>query len=479
MYADTTRAARRALLAAALAAAILWSPLEGSAARAQGVDQTCPLALTRLEPTTTNALLLDTHAVYWVVSYAGAPGTRIRISGEFPHARYFSFNAYDTRARPADALTDADIAPDPASSNPFRPGADRRTGRRGYSAFVEFGPRPAHPAANTLYTGQAADGSVNYVGSVWYRVYLPDRGRDQTGGVGLPRLDLERSGSAAAAGPAPDLCSHLSLPTANAVNQFIVGSNGPPPLPLGGYPGRTPPKWRLFTSFGESLQEILVDNQNGDQIPRGSQSPIAPNLGFFSDRNTAYVYAPTSRGFGSEVVIRGRAPSFPDTRPPAPLMASGRQVRYFSFCQYDPLSQRVIDCRSDDEIPLDRSGSYTVVVSTPADRPANARPACGVAWVAWGPQSQGLLLYRQLLAAAPFAQAIARVGTPGNERAAMGPYYPAASYLKGRAAFEARGCHPGPPAKRAASRRHHGTRHRRGHRSHSHPRHHAAARFTG
>ncbi len=446
------------ILAAMLGAALSLAP----AASAQ-IDETCPFTLTRFEPTTTNALLLDTHAVYWVVAYQGVPGTRLRISGEYPHARYFSFNAYDSRARPADALTDSAVVPAAGSLNPFDPGADRLASKRSYTAFVDFGPRPPNPAPNTLYTGTAADGSPNYVGSVWYRVYLPDRGRDQTGGVGLPRIDLESAGGAGALTPA--VCGTSQLPTAQAVNDAISGSNGAPVLPLGGYPGRNPPRWKLFVSFGESIQDILLDNQNGDQLPQ--QQPVAPNAGFFSDRNTAYVYAPTSRGFGPLVVIRGRAPSFPNTRPPAVKMPSAKQVRYFSFCQYDPLSQRVIDCRSDDEIPIDRHGDYTVVVSTPADRPSNATAHCGVAWVAWGPQTQGLLIYRQLLGSPAFAQSIAHVGAPGHEQPVMGAYYPTASYLPDRAAFQSRGC--------AVASRRPATRARRRHR----PRHAARPRFTG
>jgi hypothetical protein len=41
-------------------------------------------------------------------------------------------------------------------------------------------------------------------------------------------------------------------------------------------------------------------------------------------------------------------------------------------------------CPFDEEIPPDRSGFYTIVVSLPEDRPATATVQCGVAWMDWG-----------------------------------------------------------------------------------------------
>ena len=86
--------------------------------------------MTRLDSTTTNVLAVDTNAVYWGGTYAALPGTRIRIEGQYPHARYISWNAYDAAARPIDALSDVQLAPDPGSTNPFLPGASRTAERR-------------------------------------------------------------------------------------------------------------------------------------------------------------------------------------------------------------------------------------------------------------------------------------------------------------------------------------------------------------
>jgi hypothetical protein len=82
-------------------------------------------------------------------------------------------------------------------------------------------------------------------------------------------------------------------------------------------------------------------------------------------------------------------------------------------------------------------------VSTPEDRPASAWPECGVTWLAWDPQTQGLLIYRHMLPDLSFAQAIQNVPEPGAELAVMGDYYPRGEYLADRGEFRAKGCRRG------------------------------------
>src|SRR3954447_17725870 len=88
---------RRALTVVGAVIAALAGP---SAADAQGLGTTCQFSFTRLDSAITNTLAVDTHAVYWASHYTAVPGTRIRIEAEFPHARYTSWNLYDSQARP-------------------------------------------------------------------------------------------------------------------------------------------------------------------------------------------------------------------------------------------------------------------------------------------------------------------------------------------------------------------------------------------
>ena len=428
--------AARVLAPVAAVAALLALPTTAGAQ----ADLTCELAFARLEPTTTNTLLLDTNAAYWVVTYNAIPGTRLRITAEYPHARYTSWNVYDAQAAPIDALADVLLQPDPGSFNPFLPGADRRRSPRRYTAFLNFGAPPATRPPNTMYAFNPATNQPALTGSLWLRVYIPDRGLALAGGVPLPRVTVEPASGTGTI--PPDVCSQIKLPTANAAQDAIADSNGLPATGTRvGYPGRSPPRWRLFVNLSESFREVVTDSERTDQAhQQAGRLPQNRGTGIFANKDISYVYTGTSQGHGSLLVLRGRAPTFPDTRPPAAIMPSGKQLRYFSFCQYEPISQRVIDCRSDDRVLVDRSGFYTVVISTPQQRPANATDRCGVTWLPWGPAPYGLLIYRHMLAAPSFAQAIQKVGEPGREQAVMGDYYPAGTYLPDKADFERRGC---------------------------------------
>ena len=394
----------RAGVAGLIAALTLALP---AGAAAQGLDTTCQFSLTRLDASTTNVLAVDTNAVYWGGTYAGIPGTRIRIEGDFPHARYMSWNLYDSAARPIDALADYQLAPDPDG---------------GYTAFIEFGPRPERPAPNTLYSGDSRGGTF------LYRVYVPDGGQDAKGGVPLPKVSLEPGGGSGGA-PGIDACRELQAPYAWQLNSLIETAPGmPDPTDDGdGFPGRNPPRWRLFKNFCASAVDILLDNEQGEQFHPDAYERCGDGPGFFSNRDIAYVFTGTSRGFGELLVLRGRAP-----RP--------GQLRYWSFCQYEPASQRVIACRRDNLVEVGPRGYYKVVVSTADSRPRNARRACGVTWLPWGPQPQGLLIYRHMLPVPSFRQAIQRVKEPGDEKRGLGALYPRGRYLEDAAAFEEQGC---------------------------------------
>jgi hypothetical protein len=419
----------------AIFVAALGALLAPASARAQGLDQTCQFSLTRLDATTANVLAVDTNAVYWLGGYAANPQTRIRIEGQFPYSRYMGWNVYDPAGRPIDSIADYQFEPNKRSSNPFLPGADRFAVPRDYTAFIEFRRPPRNPKPNTLYTGDSRGGSF------WYRVYIPDQGRDEKGGVPLPRITLERRDGSALPLSA-EACRELQAPFLHGVNELIANAPGiPDPTRDGeGYPGRNPPEWRLFVNFSQAAIDIMLNNETGEPFYDDAQAFQNDGPGFFSNRDISYVFTGTSRGFGEVLVLRGLAPTFADTRSGAPVMPSGQQLRYWSFCQYEPATQRVIDCRSDDRVSVDPGGAYTVVVSNAEQRPANARAECGVTWLPWGPQTQGLLIYRHMLADPAFQQAIQRIPRPGDERQVMADYYPSGEYLPSKEAFEARGC---------------------------------------
>jgi len=63
------------------------------------------------DPDFLNAALPDQAATYWVAALPNLPATRLRIEGQDPQARYFSFHAYSPLQASADVLTDYQNAP--------------------------------------------------------------------------------------------------------------------------------------------------------------------------------------------------------------------------------------------------------------------------------------------------------------------------------------------------------------------------------
>ena len=48
------------------------------------------------------------------------------------------------------------------------------------------------------------------------------------------------------------------------------------------------------------------------------------------------------------------------------------------------------DTLTDMQVPLDKDGNYTIVVSRPEDRPLNATEQNGIAWLDWGTRGEGV-----------------------------------------------------------------------------------------
>jgi hypothetical protein len=388
--------------------AAIFAALLAPNAHAAGLDQTCELTATRFDADTVNVLFPDSSAQYWTASYRAVPGTHIRIDGIYPYARYTSWNVYDPLLRPFTHKADIDIAPDPGSSNPFLPGAARKTPieQRHYTLYITFD-ADFKPGPNVIYV----DPSKNPAGVFTLRVYVPNKGRDVTGGVGLPQVTWQPNSEGAPAFVSP--CRDLEKPSISTITPLYAEQDGPETgAPM---PGRPMPVWHKFTNLCQAGADLFFDNPFGDNLPDSGSNPCENfgSGGFLSNMDNAYVYTGISRGYGRVLVIHGKAPTFG---------LDGQQLRYWSFCQNDPYTQRYIACLRDDQVKLDNEGFYTIVVSRPSDR-----PKCAKNWLPWGPQPHGTLIYRHMLPDPAFSGAIQK-SSYGTEKQTMGDYYPAARY---------------------------------------------------
>jgi hypothetical protein len=332
-----------------------------------------------------------------------------------------SFHLYEG-SMPVDAITDYQLEP-ATGTNPYLPGARRKLGGT-YVVHVVYGQRPQNPAPNTLYAA-SLNGEPNVAGLILYRLYLPQG--DGTGRVPLPEVDYT-STTGASALPCPDTSSVDN----GTLNQIITRSSVPAEWPSQVPPTSSAPTWGISHS-GPSTT---------------SAGPIGVKTGnpFFANFDNVYLSLLATRDRGSVVAFRAKAPTFANTAR-ARVMPTA-QLRYWSICSNDFPTTRYVACTADQSMQLDRQGYFTVVISDPVHKPTNLLRTDN--WLPAGPYPDVFVLYRQMLPAASFTQAIQSAPSAAAAPQTMGAYYPDTRTCS-VAAFEHNRC--GLPTVRAGRRR--------------------------
>ena len=400
------------LLCSGLLVAALGAPAGARVVGEAGLGCSWPLTLRNI-----NFAYPDTSADYWMTHFGAVPGSSLKITGEFPNSRYFSFHAYDEAQKPVASISDHEIIPD-EGMNPFDksiPGRGPQSGT--YTVRVVFEPEPEKPEPNTVYAGTMDNGAPNPAGFVIYRIYIPDDPESKTASVPLPDVTLETPGGEVQLGQ----CEALPPPTGEQVDETIRNESYPETGRQTQVPGvENPPLWKRF--YG-------TDREFRDWCPNGPcEGGPKMESGFLANQQIAYLYARTSREFGEVVVVRLKTPSFPDTRA-GDEPTDNTDVRYWSICQNNALSQRVVDCSADYQTIVDADGFATFVISDPADRPKTATRENGINWLPWGgAYYEGIIIYRHMLPAKSFKEAIQNIpeGTPPAK--VMKDYMPVSAY---------------------------------------------------
>jgi hypothetical protein len=428
-----------------------------------GEPQTNVGRIDRINETPPNIAGPDTNVAYYYTRFQLPAGATVTLHGEFPHARFTSLTTYVTVGGvpgiASTSLYDAQIAADPGSVNPFLPGAPRFLDKRAYTVTISGQVPPAVPAANTLYAGQAGTtGSTQQVELI-LRIYRPDRGDDAAGGVPLPDPTLTlgdgtKSTGRAACTALADVSGATAIPTAGqgvppATYQALRGLAPAP------HPATNPIVWYRFFNQARLAEPFYAGTPLAGKIA-SLPTAIMPSL--YATPANAYILAYADRTIGPNpnghniLVLHAKMPTHPSTYDHDPFNSSATpQVRYWSLCNYGSLANPPLvpansSCLFDESVPTNASGYYTIVVSLPQDRPSNARPRCGVAWMDWGTAGDGqgrptldLLTMRNQLASPTFAQGIDKITVPDTEQQVMGAYYPTGAYMTTQQ-FEARGC---------------------------------------
>ena len=352
----------------------------------------------------------DTHATYWVLSYRLAPGEHLELRGGFPTARYLSFVTYGPAGGVHDVLTDRDIVADPRSTNPFREADAPRSDPHRYrvqvrpdasseantitaaaSALDRVVPAGTPAIVQPLGSGVAGQSGV-VTGTLIYRVYLPASAKDPTGGAGLPAVaSVKRNG---ARERYPTCAKARKSPTGEA----IVRTNGP------------------ATDTPAPAQPTFI-------------RPATNGTNLYPDPDNVYIATIVHYVPGQLVVVRGRAPTFPNTRAGVQITGT-EQVRYWSLCTNEYRKPYpVTACVADESVPLDANGNYAFVVSTRGERPANATTADGITWINWGnTKVNALLLLRHMLASPDFVESAINLAPGALATSTMGAYAPRGTY---------------------------------------------------
>ncbi|MBK8294763.1 MAG: hypothetical protein IPK93_08340 [Solirubrobacterales bacterium] len=389
----------------------------------------------------TNIAFPGTEISYWGAKFRTPPGAVLTLNGRYPHARYSSFNAYEDGGVSSSSLNDSDIKPLRGSINPSRPGKNRRAKNRRYAIRVIGGAMPSSPARNTLYAAPI-EGAYQ---DILYRVYVPDRRRNRSGGTGIPKPGLKLADGRVLTGQA--LCDELNsthdypgnlIP--NAVYQGLVNTAGKDPETNPALPEITFRKFfnlkNVFAGYGspEKQQEVWAANPEEE----GTQ---------YNNNDARYMTGAYSFKYGEVLALRGRMPRTPKTRGGQKKTKRGQLVEW-DLCGIQALTTtETYRCLFDEQVPLrGKRRKYVVAFAKAGMRPKNAKRKCGVAWLPADPEGDGagrpdagVLLTRNVLPSKSFHRSIFDVSTPFDARKTMGAYYPKGDYTN-RKAFESHGC---------------------------------------
>lgn len=430
---SSKRIARRVLaLAAATGTAFALMQSPAPAAPAAGLPECAWPVVTNADQF--NVAYPDTSATYWTTPFQYEPGMTLTIQGEFPQARFFSLNTYDstfgafTVNGAASALVDYQIDPEPGSANPWQEAPEESQAEQ-FTVVAQDQIPGTGNVVPIAPTGTPA-GSLGYL---IMRVYLPAGG--DFASVPLPQITA--SGPAGTTTIEPCDGSRQTAPAVpnSALTQAL----------------------QQGSDSSAQEQSQAKDPATGGGGPcRGSACPArlaffrasaAATNAVFPNSATAYVSAIMRPRSDRVVVVRGKAPRTP-ARPapgtePVVWPQERYQLRYFSLCTnlyrrpwpvvLNTLPNGTTDpgCRADNETTVNARGRYNYVVARERQQRLveRWRSATFVPTANRERRLRELLILRNMLPAPGFARSASNApqnSSPASAAKAMGAYYPRA-----------------------------------------------------
>jgi len=399
----------------------------------------------------------DKRPTYFFGEMTIPAGSELTVHGRFPHVRFFNFSIYlferNTFVNATGGSIDGyDMEPDPGSTNPYRVGADRNAASRNFTIHIIAKDAPATPADQAKSTVYVGNKDQTIFGG--FRMYVSDKGYDGAGwgpgdgpshegqgltyeatladGTKLSGQEVDkRFGKQMSDAPPPI--------EADDWYKLVSSSDNNPCMTPATAPACLDSQFFLFTGMKDALEGAFMKPEERAKIP------VPKSTGGGANASTAYLVNYLSRQYGPLYVFRAKLPAFPNTWANAKIMPDG-EVQYWSVATMATLTSGSLwDGVFDMQVPVDKDGFYTIVVSLPDDRPKNATAENGVAWINWGPgegldaprnrKDWGALLMRFMVPQKDWKYNPLK---PGDLATVMGPYYPKGYYTT-KEQFEAEG----------------------------------------
>lgn len=295
----------------------------------------------------------DTNAIYSVIPVEIAQGEDavLLVHGEYPQARYMSYNLNDAETlNPVLSILDRDIEPDTGHTNPFRPQINHLTTRRSYKLAVGRQGSPKLDSYSNRLEIPADLESTKF--TLVFRVYAPDAGAAESGQIELPRVWTSRN-----------RCSDFTFD-----------------------PGR------IFSAI--MVREVTETEEGGNiYFYKGGD-----DTGLAQNQETSYLFATLDKGRRDVAVIWIEEP--PTTV--KNTMLGNEDMRYFSFCLGGRYLTTTSACKTDVEIPTNTAGWKILVISDSSEVKERAL-SLNMAHLPWSNHLKHLILYRNMVTREDYA----------------------------------------------------------------------------
>lgn len=376
----------------------------------------------------------EVNTIYlWVSGLPTYPaGGHFRFHAQFPRSRYISYQNYSDfntyGGANVDVLADTEIVPDAGSVNPFQAYVPYLDGKVSYTVDlldIRLEDRPLPEPANILYGGYLRDGTPIDTNNVRYRVYVPDPGTNELGGVPLPKLFFVVDNPTQTSLEAiRKMCKKIhraqrSLQATYSKTANVIGA-------LSDKVAALRPPLSLDVGTVNYLANAVDPSDSG---------------GHYMNAQSGYLYMQFDPLRGPVMAVRFKAPTFPDTERGEEI-TEAEQVRYWSVCmQQTSVFLNTTGCLRDAQIEIDDDGYVRLAFSYPEDRPVVDGEPYGN-WLAMTDIFAAVLL-RHMQPNPEFSEALLfYTGDPAARSAIaahMGEYFPVAVSCT-KAEFEINRC---------------------------------------